>query len=264
MSIDLNTLVDFCDQKLQVRRIEDYCPNGLQVEGCSQVSRIVTGVTASQALIDKAIGVGANAIIVHHGYFWKGEPSPITGIKKRRLAELIKNDISLLAYHLPLDMHEELGNNVQLAKLMGWTPEPAKDHRGLPPMVRTAVLEESISGDDLKNMLEEKLQREPMYIDGMCGSQKENSNQIKGQIKKVAWCTGAAQSYLHKAISLGADAYITGEISEQTVHEARENNIYFYAAGHHATERYGVKALGAVLAAQFGIDCEFIDCDNPV
>jgi dinuclear metal center YbgI/SA1388 family protein len=252
----LTELVSYINQLLQIDKISDYCPNGLQLEGGEQLKRIVTGVTASQQLIDAAIDYKADAILVHHGYFWKNEDPRIVGIKKRRIASLLNNNISLLAYHLPLDLHPELGNNVQLAKQFGWQPDKVLSADGspssIPPLVRTTTLEKAITGADLAAHISACLQRETLHID------------VDKPIRRIAWCTGAAQSEITQAIAMGVDAFITGEASEPTVHEARESGVHFYAAGHHATERYGVKALGEALAQKWQIDCHFIDCDNPV
>ncbi|MEH6387012.1 Nif3-like dinuclear metal center hexameric protein [Pseudomonas profundi] len=252
-SVTRSDLVAYCDAMLESSAFQDYCPNGLQVEGRNQVRRLITGVTASQALVDAAIEQGADMLLVHHGYFWKGEGAPLTGIKKKRLKALLENDISLLAYHLPLDVHAEVGNNVQLARLLGW-----QIRGGLEPANPRSVglhgeLETAQSGAEVAASLERALGRMPLHIAG-------NDRPIK----RIAWCTGAAQGYIEKAIALGMDAFVTGEISEPTVHSARENGIHFFAAGHHATERYGVQALGERLAAHFGIEHRFVDIDNPV
>jgi len=248
----LTRITGYLNAILTPQNIEDYCPNGLQVEGSEDVQKIITGVTASQQLVDAAVDQQANLLLVHHGYFWKGEPQNIVGIKKRRLKTLLANDISLLAYHLPLDVHPELGNNAQLAKVLGWKMQEATLINGMPPLVRSAVLDTAISGEEMAAHLTQKISREPMHI------------AANREIKKVAWCTGAAQSYLQRAVKAGADAFISGEISEQTVHEAKENNIHYFAAGHHATERYGVQALGQKLAEKFNLQVTFVDCDNPV
>ena len=248
----LSQLVDHLNTLLTIDKIQDYCPNGLQVEGAAQVSSIVTGVTASQALIEHAVAINADAILVHHGYFWKHEAPQIVGIKKQRIARLLENNISLLAYHLPLDLHAELGNNVQLAKVLGWQPDIEISANGLPPLIRTATLNSPCDGVIMAQHLTQCLQREPLHIPA------------NKKINRVAWCTGGAQSSLLAAVDLGVDAYITGEASEQTVHEARESGIHFFAAGHHATERYGVKALGEFIASKWDVECHFVDCDNPV
>ncbi len=248
----LSELVDDINALLVIDNIQDYCPNGLQVEGANKVATMVTGVTASQALIDHAVAINADALLVHHGYFWKNEAPQIVGIKKQRIARLLENNISLLAYHLPLDLHAELGNNVQLAKVLGWQPDALVNLDELPPLIRTATLPNACEGVALAKHLAQCLQREPLHIPA------------NRTIKRVAWCTGAAQSSLLTAVEMGVDAYITGEVSETTVHEARESGIHFFAAGHHATERYGVKALGEALADKWNIECHFVDCDNPV
>lgn len=251
--VERSTLVDYCNQLLQSDAFQDYCPNGLQVEGAQQVKRLVTGVTASQALVDAAVAAGAQMLLVHHGYFWKGEGQTITGIKQRRLKTLLTHDLNLLAYHLPLDVHGEVGNNVQLARLMGWSVLGGLEPGNPRSVGLHGELAEAVDGATLAGQLANALGREPLHIAG-------NDRPIK----RIAWCTGAAQGYIDRAIDLGVDAYVTGEVSEPTVHAARENGIHFFAAGHHATERYGVKALGEHLAEHFGIEHQFIDIDNPV
>ena len=250
-TIALAELVNHLNGILKPHKTKDYCPNGLQVEGSGQVVKLVTGVTASQTLIDEAVAREADAILVHHGYFWKGESPAITGIKKSRIGTLLKHDISLIAYHLPLDVHLEFGNNVQLARHLGWLPDEVVPNYPL-PLVRTTEFEEAMEPGLLINQLEEKLNRRPLHIEA------------SRPIGRVAWCTGAAQSYFEEAIGMGADAFVSGEISEQTVHLAREYDVHYFAAGHHATERYGVKALGEHLSQSMGLDVEFIDCPNPV
>lgn len=249
----LASLVTYLDEYLAVADVSDYAPNGLQVEGRSEINSIVTGVTASQALIDAALAKQADAIIVHHGYFWRGEAPVITGIKRKRIQALLNNNVSLLAYHLPLDIHHELGNNTELAKLLGLQIEKRVAVAGVTDLLCYGRVEQEISGAAFAEHLQQALHRQPLYIPG-----------TTGPINTVAWCTGGAQRYIEKAIRLGADAYITGEVSESTVHIAREAGIHFYAAGHHATERYGVKALGEHLAQKFGFSHEFVDIDNPV
>ncbi|SFM20811.1 dinuclear metal center protein, YbgI/SA1388 family [Halopseudomonas yangmingensis] len=251
--IDTRELLDYCDRLLDSAAFADYCPNGLQVQGGERVRRIVSGVTASQALVDAAIAAQADLLLVHHGYFWKGESSPLTGIKQRRIKALLQHDINLVAYHLPLDVHAELGNNVQLAQLMDWQIEGGLEPDNPRSVGLQGRLSAPLSGEQLAAQLAQRLQRTPLHIPG-------NDRPIR----RIAWCTGAAQGYIDRAIALGVDAYITGEVSEPTVHLAREHGIHFFAAGHHATERYGVKALGEHLAQQFGIEHRFIDIDNPV
>jgi len=251
--VERSVLVDYCNQLLQSDAFQDYCPNGLQVEGAGEVSLLVTGVTASQALVDAAAAAGAQMLLVHHGYFWKGESAAVTGIKQRRLKALLANDLNLLAYHLPLDVHGELGNNVQLARLLGWSISGGLEPGNSRSVGLHGELADAVDGATLASQLATALGREPLHIAG-------NDRPIK----RIAWCTGAAQGYIERAINLGVDAYVTGEVSEPTVHAARENGIHFFAAGHHATERYGVRALGEHLAEHFGIEHQFIDIDNPV
>lgn len=238
---------------LRPEQFRDYCPNGLQVEGREQVTRLVSGVTACQALIDKAIAVDADMLLVHHGYFWRGEDETVTGIKRKRIEALLANDVSLVAYHLPLDVHPELGNNAQLGKLLGFTVTGDMGKQNNNPIGLTGELETPLHAEALAALLEERLGRKPLHVAGAVNP-----------IRTVAWCTGAAQNYIELAWRAGVDAYITGEVSEQTVHFARETGIHFFSAGHHATERYGVQAVAAQLAAQFGLEHQFIDIDNPV
>lgn len=246
-------LANKLDQFLEIHQFKDYCPNGLQIEGREEVNTIVTGVTANQDLIDAAIALQADAILVHHGFFWKGEKQEIVGMKYNRIKALIENGINLYAYHLPLDVHPELGNNAQLAKLLDIT-----DRRPLEPWDKRSVgrvgkFEQPITPAQLSERLNHVLQRQPMHIDGG-----------KKQIQSVAWCTGGGQDYITIAAEQGIDAFISGEISERTTHIAREMGIHYFSAGHHATERYGVKALGEWLNDELGFDVTFIDIDNPV
>lgn len=248
--MQLNDLRDYIGRLLGVDRFRDYCPNGVQVEGRAEVRRIATGVTASQVFLDSAAAWGADAVIVHHGYFWQGEDATITGIKKHRIAHLLRNDISLLAYHLPLDAHAELGNNAQLAKLLGWREQ---GRFGEQDVACYGELAHPKLLGELAIELTQKLEREPLVIGDFAAG-----------MKKIAWCSGAAQGYFEQAIALGVDVFVTGEISEQNVHLAQETGVAFISAGHHATERYGVMALGKHLAVQFGIECCHFEQNNPV
>ncbi|NOH32075.1 Nif3-like dinuclear metal center hexameric protein [Vibrio chagasii] len=242
------------NEKLQPQQIKDYCPNGLQVEGTAEVKRIVTGVTASQALISKAVELKADALLVHHGFFWKGEPEAIRGMKGKRIRTLIKNDINLLGYHLPLDIHPELGNNAKLAELLEIDVEGGLE--GHPQSVAMfGRLKTPMTGAEFAAKIDQVLNRKPLHI------APENADKM---IETVGWCTGGGQDYIELAASQGIDAFISGEISERTTYSAREQDIHYFAAGHHATERYGVKALGEWLAKEHGLDVEFIDIDNPV
>ena len=246
----LNELCDYNASLLQTAVFKDYCPNGLQVEGRAQVRRIATGVTASQQVLDEAIAWGADAILAHHGYFWRSEDAAITGIKKRRIAQLLRNDVSLLAYHLPLDAHPELGNNALLGKLLGLA------ERGRFGEQNIACIGELASPLQLVQFaaqIGQALQRTPQFI----GDGAKN-------IRKVAWCSGGGQGYFEAAIAQGVDAYLSGEISEQSFHLAKESGVAFIAAGHHATERLGIQALGEHVASRFGLEHRFFDQDNPI
>ncbi|MCM0036284.1 MAG: Nif3-like dinuclear metal center hexameric protein [Burkholderiaceae bacterium] len=250
-SIATRALCAWLDTKLNAPSFSDYCPNGLQVEGTPSISHIVTGVTASQALIDVAIAQGADALLVHHGWFWKGEDSRITGIRKTRLASLMANNINLLAFHLPLDAHPELGNNAQLARVLKLTP--SQETTGPGNLIWLGQMPGSTTLGEVAANVERALGRTPQII-GDPGMPAH----------RLAWCTGAAQSMMTHAIEAGAQVFITGEISEPTVHLAREAGVGFISAGHHATERYGVQALGNAIQKEFGIRVDFVDIDNPV
>jgi dinuclear metal center YbgI/SA1388 family protein len=243
-------LETYLDQYLDTGRFRDYCPNGLQVEGRATVNALVTGVTASLELIEQAIAAGADAMLVHHGYFWRGEDARITGVRRRRIALLMTHDISLFAYHLPLDAHPEVGNNIALARVLDFSVAGRFGDQDLGfHGEATGVLRL----DALVQRIGERLSRNPLVI-----------GDPARPVQRVAWCTGAAQGYLEDAVRLGVDVFISGEVSEQTVHLARESGVAFVSAGHHATERYGVQALGAHLADRFGISHQFIDVSNPV
>ncbi len=243
------------DQLLQPERFKDYGPNGLQVEGKAGVRKIVSGVTASLALIEAAVAANADAIFVHHGLFWRGQTGIVTGWMKQRLALLLKHDINLYAYHLPLDAHPELGNNAQLGFQFGLTAASRFGEQNL------GFLGAKTDGGSFKDAFElsehvKKVLNRPITL---------VNQEIRAQtaIKNVAWCTGGAQGYFEAAIAAGADAFITGEISEPQAHYAREMNVSFIACGHHASERYGAPAVAAHVAALHGLVHEFIDIDNP-
>jgi len=250
--ISLHALVQLLNTELAAGTIKDYCPNGLQVEGKAQIKKVVTGVTACQKLLDAAIAMHADAILVHHGYFWKGEASEITGMKKRRLQSLLRHDISLLAYHLPLDVHASLGNNAQLGKLLGLEnirALPTVEPRGV---VMLGDLSIPATASDIAAQLQQLLGREPLlHAAGLA------------EVQTLAWCSGGGQGYIQAAADAGAGLFFSGEVSEQTIHCADELGIHFIAAGHHATERYGIQALGQWLAVQTGIEVCFIDIPNP-
>ncbi|WP_026972797.1 Nif3-like dinuclear metal center hexameric protein [Aliagarivorans marinus] len=246
-------LENILNQHLESFKFKDYCPNGLQVEGRYKLQHIVTGVTACQALIDKAIELDADGILVHHGFFWKNEAEVITGMKRRRIQALLKHDINLYAYHLPLDVHPELGNNAQLAKRLGLSLTRGLEAWDPRSVAMVGKLDEPVSGPEFAARIEKVLGRQPLHIAGHAG-----------ELKKVGICTGGGQSYLGLAAEQGLDAFISGEISENTVHTAREMGIDYFAAGHHATERYGVQALGEWLASEHKLQVTYVDIDNPV
>jgi dinuclear metal center YbgI/SA1388 family protein len=248
--MQLRELVAHADRLLAVENFSDYCPNGLQVQGRPQVRTLIGGVTACQALLDAAVQLGADAVLVHHGYFWRGEDPRIVGMKQRRLATLLRHEISLIAYHLPLDAHPELGNNAQLARVLDLTVTGTAGSNGL---VVLGEPSQPASGAAFAAHLADRLGRQPLHVAGN-----------DAPIRRLAWCTGAAQSSIDVALEAGADAFLTGEASEPTVHFARENGLHLFAAGHHATERYGVQALGAHLAQCFDLRFRFVDIDNPV
>jgi dinuclear metal center YbgI/SA1388 family protein len=246
----LNELRDYIASLLETSRFRDYCPNGVQVEGRAEVRKIASGVTASQRLLDAATAWGADAVLVHHGYFWRGEDAALIGIKRRRVAHLLQYDISLLAYHLPLDAHAELGNNAQLARWLGFVEQ---GRFGEQDIACFGELEQAQRLEQLTQRIAGTLERTPQVIGAMDKT-----------IRRIAWCTGAAQGYFMQAVELGVDAFLTGEISEQNVHVAEETGVAFIAAGHHATERYGVQALGAHLASRFALEHRFFDMEVPV
>jgi dinuclear metal center YbgI/SA1388 family protein len=244
-NVELERVVN---QQLNVEAFQDYAPNGLQVEGRRDIRRIVTGVTACQDLLDAAVACQADAIIVHHGYFWKNEPAQVCGMKRNRLKTLLTHDINLYAYHLPLDAHPQLGNNAQLAKLLGIAP------RGnIAPLLAYGELDCDWSADALHSHIEVCLGRTVLHS-AQGGPQR---------IRRVAWCSGGGQGFIEQAAQFGVDAFITGEVSEQTIHIAREMGLHFFAVGHHASERYGVMALGEWLADEYSLQVSFIDIDNP-
>ncbi|KAJ4460974.1 putative GTP cyclohydrolase 1 type 2 [Paratrimastix pyriformis] len=243
-------LLSYLDKLLEIEKYKDFCPDGLQVEGRATIRKIVCGVTASQAFLDAAVARGADAVLVHHGYFWKGEDYRIVGMKHHRIATLIRNDISLFTYHLPLDGHPELGNNAQLAKIMGWTIER---HFGEGDLGCIGRLSAPSTLGTFSQMLATQLGREPLLL-----------GDPSRPIQRIAWCSGGAQSFFDAAITAGADCFVTGEVSEYCTHMARESGVGFLACGHHATERCGVQALGRHLAEKFGIQVDYVEIENPV
>lgn len=250
----LMQIVDYCNDLLQIQDFTDYCPNGLQVEGKTDIKTLVSGVTASQAFIDRAIEADADAILVHHGYFWKNEDAAIAGLKKQRIARLLAHDISLLAYHLPLDAHAVYGNNVTLAEQLGIQVSGCVQQGPGKGLLWYGELPEAMSADRLGAHIAGCLDRRPLHL----------SSRSAQPVKTLAWCTGGAQGFMEQAAALEVDAYISGEVSEQTFHLADELDMHYFAAGHHATERYGVQALAGHLQQRFDIDTHFIDVHNPV
>ncbi len=250
-------------RELQVHRIRDYCPNGLQVEGRAEIRRVIAGVTASEALLQEAVRMGADAVLVHHGWFWKSDDVRVIGTRRRRLKLALSNDINVFAYHLPLDLHPRWGNNAQLARVLGLAPDLLPDDDASKPGQPLTAGPEGLlwigrapglsTVGELAERVAQRLQREPLVI-----------GDRDAPVGRVVWCTGAAQNMMEDAVAVGATVYITGEASEQTTHMARETGVAFIGAGHHATERYGVQALGEAVARQFGVEVRFIDIDNPV
>jgi dinuclear metal center YbgI/SA1388 family protein len=248
--MNIKEILDYTGQILEPERFRDYCPNGLQIEGRRQIGRIVTGVTANMALLEAAQAANADMVLVHHGFFWRNEDPRIVGIKQKRIRFLLDHEINLVAYHLPLDAHPELGNNAQFGQLMGVDIEGRAGEQSL---LAYGALEHPETLESFSARLEMLLARRAMVI-GDRGR----------EVRSIAWCTGAAQDFMQQAIELGVDVFVSGEISEQTVYLARESGVAYIAAGHHATERYGVQALGKHLSARFGLGHEFIDIDSPV
>lgn len=255
--ISTTELNAWLDETLQPQRFRDYCPNGLQVEGKPVIRHIITGVTASRALLEEAIRRQADAIFVHHGWFWKNEDARIVGTKRDRIALAIKHDLNVFGYHLPLDAHPELGNNAQLAKVLGFTPD--RDSEGNP---RTCGPDNLIwLGSCQPRMTLKKLGD---HIGNTLGRVPTVLGQPDQRVERIAWCTGGAQGWMEEAAQAGAQVYLTGEASEPNFHLANETGVGFIAAGHHATERFGAKAVGEAIARQFGIRVDFVDLPNPI
>ncbi|MDH5537996.1 MAG: Nif3-like dinuclear metal center hexameric protein [Rhizobacter sp.] len=246
---DRAELEAYLNNLLEIGRFRDYGPNGLQVEGKPEVHKIVSGVTASLALIEAAIAAQADAILVHHGLFWKGHDGRVTGWLRQRLAPLLAQGINLFAYHLPLDAHAELGNNAQFGARMQWLADARFGEQDL-GCIGAAV--PAMNAAQLTALLQRQLGRTPTVVEGDGRA-----------LRRIAWCTGGAQGYFEAAIAAGADAYVTGEISEPQAHYARETGVAFYACGHHASERFGAPAVAQHLALRFGLEHQFIDIDNP-
>jgi len=260
-SISAQALTQFCDDYLSASAFKDYAPNGLQIDGGRPIQRIVTGVTACEALIDAAIADNADAIMVHHGYFWKGEPATLTGMKGRRVRKLMQHGISMIGYHLPLDAHPISGNNAKLADMLGMTINGALYPTESHPVGNIATCTPQ-TADDLIATMTQALGRAPLHISAEYHA--DSAAQTNGRlIERVGICTGGAQDMIEQAATMGCDAFISGEISERTTHSARELGIDYFACGHHATERGGIQALGEIVAQKFGLPVTFIDIENP-
>jgi len=251
--VETRALVDYCDHLLDAAALRDFTPNGLQVEGRAEVRRLMSGVTASQPLLEAAGEWSADALLVHHGWFWKNEPAVLTGMKGRRVRTALEAGFNLVAYHLPLDVHARYGNNVELGRRLGISVTGQRDAGGVPGLLWHGRLEQPLGAIAFGERIESVLARPPMHV----GPEGD------GAIETVAWCTGAGQDFIDEAAALGVDAFVSGEVSERTTHAAREQGIHYYAAGHHATERYGVLALAEHLAERFDLDHRFVDIDNP-
>lgn len=253
-AIKLSSLVRYLNELLTPEQFRDYTVNGLQVEGRDTVSKLVTGVSANQAFLEAAIKAGADAVLVHHGYFWNGEDPRLTGAKGRRIKTLLEKNVSLLAYHLPLDYHLNYGNNAQLARVLQLAIKNSQSSPGTQGSIFQGTLPKPMPGNEFAQHIAACLGRAPLHI----------ANDPHGVIRTIGWCTGAAYEFIPQALEEGLDAYITGEVPERAVDVAKENNLQLFVAGHHATERYGVQAIGQLLAQHFQIAHEFIDIDSPL
>jgi len=249
----LKDIIQWCDQTLKSHEFKDYAPNGLQIEGKAEVKKILCAVTASQDAIDAAIAQHADLLLVHHGYFWKGEAYPITGMRGKRIKGLIQHDISLVGYHLPLDSHPTLGNNAAIADILELKNIEALDPTERNPIGNIGYLAEAISPEAFQVLLSERLGFNAIHLPA-----------DKSTIQKVGFCTGGAQDYISKAFEQGCDAYISGEVSERTFYEAKELDVHYYACGHHATERYGVQRLAKAISEQFNIESSYFELNNPI
>ena len=249
----LQDIIQWCDDTLKAAEFKDYAPNGLQIEGKTEVRKILCAVTASQDAIDAAIAQNADLLLVHHGYFWKGEAYPITGMRGKRIKSLIQNDISLVGYHLPLDSHPTLGNNAAIADILELDNIEPLDSSERHPIGNIGYLKNAISPEGFKNLVTEKLGFNAIHLPAE-----------KSLIQKVGFCTGGAQDFIAQAAKMNCDAYISGEVSERTYYEARELNIHYYACGHHATERYGVQRLAKAISEQFNIEYSYFELNNPI
>ena len=250
----LQEIIQWCDHTLKSPEFKDYAPNGLQIEGKTEVNKILCAVTASQDAIEAAIAQKADLLLVHHGYFWKGEAYPITGMRGKRIKALIQNDISLVGYHLPLDSHPTLGNNAAIADILDLENIEPLDPSERHPIGNIGYLKNAMSPEDFKTLVTNKLGFNAIHLPA-------NDQPL---IQKVGFCTGGAQDYISKAADMGCDAYISGEVSERTFYEAKELNVHYFACGHHATERYGVQRLAQAISEQFNIEYSYFELNNPI
>ena len=250
---DLFDIIHWCDQTLKSQEFRDYAPNGLQIEGKQHVNKILCAVTASQTAIEAAIERNADLLLVHHGYFWKGEPYPITGMRGKRIKSLIQKDISLAGYHLPLDSHPTLGNNAAIADLLLLKDIEALDPNEKHPIGNIGYLSTPMTPEAFKSFVSERLGFDAIHLPAN-----------KQLIHKVGFCTGGAQDYITKAAEQNCDAYISGEVSERTFYQAQELDVHYYACGHHATEKYGVQRLAKAISEQFNIEYEYFELNNPI
>lgn len=249
----LKEIIQWCDQTLNTHEFKDYAPNGLQIEGRSDVQKILCAVTASQEAIEVAIAQNADLLLVHHGYFWKGEPYPITGMRGKRIKSLIQHDISLVGYHLPLDSHPSLGNNAAIAECLALENLQALDPSERHPIGNIGFLKQAMSASEFRDYLTARLGFNTIHLPAE-----------KSQIQKIGFCTGAAQDFIGIAAEQGCDAFISGEVSERTYYEAKELDVHYYACGHHATERYGVQRLAKAISEQFNIEYSYFELNNPI
>jgi dinuclear metal center YbgI/SA1388 family protein len=247
--VGIKELTAYLDEFLGASAVQDYCPNGLQVEGFSEVRKLATAVTASQYAIDQAIEWGADALLVHHGFFWRNEPAPLTGIKGKRIHAAMTANLNILAYHLPLDMHSQVGNNAQLAQVLNIQDDLSDPKR----VWRSGRLDFALPLDGFSERIRRTMRRDPLVISG--GDHP---------VSRIAWCSGAGQGYFADAIAMGADTFLTGEVSESNYHLAKEAGVHFISAGHHATERLGVQALAEHLVFRYALEHHYIELENPV
>ena len=247
-----DALASYLHDYLACDSFNDYAPNGIQVEGTPSIKHICTAVTASEESIRQAAAMHADALLVHHGYFWRGEDAVITGMKHRRISQLITQNMNLFAYHLPLDCHPEIGNNACLGRLLAVNSISMHKAGKTANLLWSGVLPKPLTAQQLSDAISNKLSRQPWHVSG-----------TEKTIQRIAWCSGGAQDFIEEAALLGVDAYLSGEISERTYYQARELGIHYFGCGHHATERYGIKALGQHLSEHFGIAHHFLDSENP-